>query len=182
MQHGNISLILGPMFSGKTSELFRRIRRERIAKKKCLIIKYAHDNRYSVEQASTHDLFKMDCISAVYLNDIKDCSEIENVDVIGIDEGQFFKDIVDTVLYWTTEKNINVIISGLDGNYKREPFGHLLELIPRCTKLDKLCAVCVECGNEAPFTKRTLLSDDEVLIGGSEMYVASCINCYFKNQ
>lgn len=177
MRRGSISLILGPMFSGKTSELFRRLRREKIAKKETLLIKYAHDNRYSEEQASTHDLFKMDCVGALCLKNV----EIpEGTNVIGIDEGQFFSDILQFVEYWTSELGIDVIVCGLDGNYKREPFGQLLELVPKCTKLDKLCAVCSYCGAEAPFTKRTVVSDDEVLIGGSDKYIASCITCYFK--
>lgn len=177
MRRGSISLILGPMFSGKTSELFRRLRREKIAKKETLLIKYAHDNRYSEDQASTHDLFKMDCIGTLLLKNV----EIpEGTDVIGIDEGQFFPDILHFVEYWTSKLGIDVMVCGLDGNYKREPFGHLLELVPKCTKLDKLCAVCSYCGEEAPFTKRTVPVDDEVLIGGSDKYVASCITCYFK--
>ena len=177
MRRGSISLILGPMFSGKTSELFRRLRREKIAKKETLLIKYAHDNRYSDDQASTHDLFKMDCVGSLFLKNV----EIpEGTNVIGIDEGQFFPDLLHFVEYWTTELGIDVMVCGLDGNYKREPFGHLLELVPKCTKLDKLCAVCSYCGTEAPFTKRTVQVDDEVLIGGSDKYVASCITCYFK--
>src|SRR6056300_461513 len=178
MEHGNISLIIGPMFSGKTSELFRRIRRATIAKKKCIIINYAHDNRYSEEQASTHDLFKMDCISCLKLSDIHD-EMLKDINVIGIDEAQFFEDVTEAVEKWSS-LGINVILSGLDGNYKREPFGDLLKLVPKSSKVDKLTAICTYCGQEAPFTKRTVVSEDEVLIGGSDKYVASCVNCYFK--
>ena len=177
MRRGSISLILGPMFSGKTSELFRRLRREKIAKKETLLIKYAHDTRYSEDQASTHDLFKMECLSALFLKDI---TVPEGINVIGIDEGQFFPDILHFVEYCTYVRGIDVIVCGLDGNYKRERFGDLIDLVPKCTKLDKLCAVCSYCGAEAPFTKRTVVSEDEVLIGGSDKYVASCITCYFK--
>jgi thymidine kinase len=178
MQHGTVSLIIGPMFSGKTSELFRRIRRETIAKKKCILIKYAYDNRYSEQHASTHDLFKMDCIPCVKLSNIEE-NVLNNVDVIGIDEGQFFEDIVEIVEKWSS-MGITVIVCGLDGNYKREPFGNLLKLIPKSLKVDKLTAVCTYCGQDAPFTKRTVVSEDEVLIGGTDKYVASCVNCYFK--
>lgn len=177
--YGDLSLIIGPMFSGKTSELFRRIRRNTIAKKNCLIIKYSHDNRYSEDQASTHDLIKMNCISALKLSEITP-EQIAGVDVIGIDEGQFFEDIVEVVTKWTSENGINVIICGLDGNYMREPFGKILNLIPKCSSVDKLCAVCSYCGNEAPFTKRLVDSSDEILIGGSDKYIASCVKCFYK--
>jgi thymidine kinase len=172
---GWIELILGPMFSGKTTELMRRIRRLKVARKRCLIIKYHKDIRYSLEKACTHDGAEIDAVSANNLSEI----ETEDYDVIGIDEGQFFKDIVP---FCDKQANIGkiVIVSALDGTFQRKPFGFILELIPMAERVTKLTAVCVRCGFEAAFSKRLGNETEVEVIGGSEKYEARCRKCYLE--
>lgn len=173
--NGEIQLIFGPMFSGKTTELFRRVRRYRLARYKCVIVKYAKDTRYS-KNAATHDGNEDEAIAAVALNDVvreKGC----NFDVCGIDEGQFFPDIVDFAEKMAKRGKI-VIIPALDGTYKREGFNDILNLVPKAEDIKKLKAVCMVCCSDASFTKRTSQSQQLELIGGTESYQAVCRRCY----
>lgn len=164
------------MFSGKTDELFRRIRRYRIAKKECLVIKYEADTRYDGTHASTHDLVKLEALSCLKLADI-DPNLLFQTQVLGIDEGQFYPDIVEFCEKWANLGK-TVIVSALDGTYDRRPFGMIANLIPLSESVVKLKAVCQKCFHEASFTKR--LGQDKAieLIGGSEMYTARCRKCY----
>lgn len=176
---GHIEVILGPMFSGKTTELIRRIRRYTIAKKRCLQIKYKADTRYSEECASTHDKQMIAAKSCTYLKEAENL--LENYDVIGIDEGQFFQDVV-SFAEEAANKGKIVIVSALDGTFKREAFGSILDLIPIAEKVTKLNAVCMLCCQEASFTKR--LSEETAIevIGGSDKYIAVCRSCFFSNK
>lgn len=190
---GDISLIIGPMFSGKSTELFRKLRREKVASKRCLLIKYAGDNRYSVDKASSHDKYMMSAISLQKLSELTDtfnwegtvCS-LADIDVIGIDEGQFFPDIAEFSELWSS-KGIKVIIAALDGDFKRKPFGNILDVVPISKKVNKLTAVCMAkdendkvCGEPASFSKRIVESNAVELIGGSESYIATCHKCYLS--
>ncbi|KAH0790945.1 thymidine kinase family protein [Histomonas meleagridis] len=173
---GRIELIFGPMFAGKTTELLRRIKRAELARFQCIIIKYAKDDRYSTDKVSTHD---MNTQSAFSTNLLIPCYEMcSKYDVIGVDEGQFFPDIVEF-----SEKLANngkvVIIAGLDGTYQRKPFGNLIYLISKCEKITKLTAICTETGSEASFTQRTIKSDEIELIGGANMYRAASRKSFF---
>lgn len=179
---GHLELIIGCMFSGKTTELFRRIKRYEQANKKCIIIKYSKDKRYSDDHAATHDGITSKAIGCLNLSDI-DKSILENYDVIGIDEGQFYGDIVNFTIDMVNAGKI-CIISALDGTFERkpfqEPFGNTLDLIPFADKVDKLTAVCMKCRDlEAIFTRR-LGTETKVimLIGGKESYQSVCRNCY----
>ncbi|EDM06735.1 rCG32815, isoform CRA_a [Rattus norvegicus] len=141
---GQIQVILGPMFSGKSTELMRRVRRFQIAQYKCLVIKYAKDTRYS-NSFSTHDRNTMDALPACMLKDV--AQEALGVAVIGIDEGQFFPDIVD---FCETMANTGktVIVAALDGTFQRKAFGSILNLVPLAESVVKLTAVCMECFRE----------------------------------
>ncbi|AFB76935.1 thymidine kinase [Cotia virus SPAn232] len=176
---GYIKLILGPMFSGKTTELVRIVKRYKIANYKCCVIKYYNDNRCDESIVKTHDGVYIDSISTLKLNDI--IYEMDNVDVIGIDEGQFFNDIVEFSENMANKGKI-VIVSALDATYQRKTFGNILNLIPLSEKVIKLNAICKICFNDAAFTKR-LCDDTKIeLIGGEDKYSSVCRKCYFAGK
>lgn len=167
---GRIELIVGPMFAGKTTELLRRIERAEIAKKKCCVMKYSKDTRYSAQNVSTHDLHMRTAIPCPVL--MPTYNEASLYDVIGIDEGQFFPDVVEFSEKLANEGKI-VIVAGLDGDFMRKPFGRVLELISKCESITKLTAVCTETGGDACFTQRLVDSKELELIGGNDMYRAA---------
>ncbi|QHR82605.1 thymidine kinase [Brazilian porcupinepox virus 1] len=175
---GYIHLIIGPMFSGKSSELIRLIRRYKLANYKCKVIKYNNDNRYgNFNTLITHDSISIDAISTSLLSDT--IISMNDIDVIGIDEGQFFDDIVTYSEYMANNGKI-VIISALDGTYQRKPFGKVLELIPLSEKVTKLSAVCMSCFKDASFSKRICDNKEIQLIGGNDKYKSVCRECFFK--
>ncbi|CAK6438572.1 unnamed protein product [Pipistrellus nathusii] len=173
---GQIQVILGPMFSGKSTELMRRVQRFQIAQYKCLVIKYAKDTRYS-SKFSTHDRNTMEALPACLLQDVY--TEAMGVAVIGIDEGQFFPDIVEF-----SENMANngktVIVAALDGTFQRKAFGTILHLLPLAESVVKLSAVCMECFREAAYTKRLGQEKEVEVLGGADKYHAVCRVCYFR--
>ncbi|XP_043570869.1 thymidine kinase, cytosolic isoform X1 [Chiloscyllium plagiosum] len=176
---GQIQIIFGPMFSGKSTELMRRVRRFQIAQYQCLVVKYAKDIRYSKEDLATHDKFTMQAVPATKLSEIT--QEALKSAVIGIDEGQFFPDCVEFAEEMAN-KGKTVIVAALDGTFQRKAFGNILNLVPLAESVVKLSAVCMECYREAAYTKR-LGSEKEVeVIGGTDMYRATCRRCYFAND
>ena len=152
------------MFSGKSTELIRRLQRYKIARYNCLIIKYAKDNRYTEEESiATHDKQMLKAVSATKLNDL--CSKyniIDDYDVIGIDEGQFFPDIVEFAESMA-DGGKTVLVAALDGTYQRKGFASILELVPLAEHVTKLTAVCMICFEEGSYTKR-ITEDKEVTI------------------
>ncbi|XP_075072824.1 thymidine kinase, cytosolic [Mixophyes fleayi] len=176
---GQIQVIFGPMFSGKSTELIRRVRRFQIAQYKCMVIKYAKDTRYSKEQLATHDRYTMSAFSACSLADV--FTEALTHSVIGIDEGQFFPDVVE-FCEDMANRGKTVIVAALDGTFQRKAFGDILNLVPLAESVVKLNAVCMECYREASYTKR-LGSEKEVeVIGGADKYHSVCRPCFFKMQ
>eukprot|EP00727_Mastigamoeba_balamuthi_P012379 m51a1_g7764 putative thymidine cytosolic (443) ;mRNA; f:129480-132040 len=173
---GSIEVIFGPMFSGKTTELLRRIKRHTYAMKKCLVIKYINDTRYSATQCSTHDSVQCEAVSAAKLSDVPDATDY---DVIGIDEGQFFPDVVE---YSEAQANAGklVIVSALDGTYQRRPFGRVLELVPLAESVVKLSAVCLVCRAEAAYTLRLGTETELEVIGGADKYIPVCRACHLR--
>ena len=172
-----LELIIGPMFSGKSTEIIRRIRLLNYINKKLLVVKPKIDNRYVENKITSHNYECADCIVVDKLTELKD---IDNYDTIIIDEGQFFPDLKEYVILWIDKLNKDVIISGLDGDYKRQPIGQILELIPyadKCTKLNSLCNKCKD-GTAGIFTFRTVKSDDTILVGGNESYIPLCRKHY----
>jgi thymidine kinase len=169
---GEIQIIVGPMFSGKSTELMRRIRRYGFAKKKCLVCKYDKDQRYGTkEEMATHDRVKMLALPCSVLADAADT--YMDFDVIGIDEGQFFGDLVSFCETAANNGKI-VIVAGLDGDFKAAPFGTICDLLPLAEKFDKICAVCAVSGCDAAFTRRNTSDTAVELIGGAETYDATC--------
>lgn len=172
---GQIQVIFGPMFSGKTTELIRRLRRYQIANYKCLIIKYANDVRYDTEAVSTHDSQTLAAVSATILSDLE--KEALNYSIIGIDEGQFFPDTVSFAENMANKGKV-VIIAALDGTFQRKSFGDILQLVPLAESVIKLTAVCMICFEEASFTKRIGNETKLEVIGGTDKYMAVCRHCY----
>uniref|UniRef100_A0A1I7YBT0 Thymidine kinase n=1 Tax=Steinernema glaseri TaxID=37863 RepID=A0A1I7YBT0_9BILA len=168
-------MIVGPMFSGKSTELFRHMNRYELAGKKTVLVKYAKDDRYDSEMASTHDKRKMKALKAIRLCEVIDT--IQDYQVIGVDEGQFFDDIV-TYAEALANMGKTVIIAALDGDFRREPFPTITRLYALAEKVDKLSAVCRKCSYFASFTARTKPLDEVEVIGGVEMYEAMCRKCY----
>jgi len=146
------------MFSGKSTELIRRLKRYEIARYSCLIVKYAKDTRYAQESIATHDHQSLKAISVSRLNELK--VNLDDYDVIGIDEGQFFPDVVD-FSEDMANKNKTVIIAALDGTFQRKAFASILELVPLAEHVIKLNAVCMNCFGEGSYTKR-ISADKEV--------------------
>lgn len=172
---GQIQLIIGPMFSGKTTELMRRLKRYEVANHKCLIVKYAGDTRYDEENISTHDRQAMAAVKATSLSNLKSASS--DFRVIGIDEGQFFPDIVEFAEYMADAGKV-VVIAALDGTYQRQGFPSILTLVPLSESVIKLSAVCMVCYAEAAYTKRRGQEKEVEVIGGTDKYMAVCRTCY----
>lgn len=173
---GQIQIIFGPMFSGKSTELMRRVRRFRVARYQCLLIKYAKDNRYGNEGLATHDRFTMQAVPATKLSEVH--HEALKSAVIGIDEGQFFPDCVEFCEEMANNGK-TVIVAALDGTFQRKAFGNILNLVPLAESVVKLSAVCMICYREAAYTKRLGVEKEVEVIGGMDMYRATCRRCYF---
>jgi thymidine kinase len=183
MQSGHIELILGPMFAGKTTELQRRIKRYQHANQRCLIVKFAGDNRYTDEEVTcTHDGAKLHSkegsiktIAASTLGQLQDM--MSPFSVVAIDEGQFFPDVVEVSDALANSGKI-VVVSALDGTFERRPFNNILNLIPMAESVHKITAVCKVCFRDAHFSKRITADTRVEVIGGSDMYIPVCRDCY----
>ena len=178
-----LDLTIGPMFSGKTTKLVRNYYGfiEDNCGSRVLMINHSFDTRYSEGTISTHD--KDTKIKCHMLHDLSTITPeyIKNnaVNAIFINEGQFFKDIVNWVKS-ISKVNIKIYISGLDGDYKQEAFGDFLNLIPLSTKLTKLASKCYKCNcNYAAHTVRLTNSEEQVLVGTSDIYKPICSNCLY---
>nr|ACO11457.1 Thymidine kinase [Caligus rogercresseyi] len=179
MHCGQIQLIIGPMFSGKSTELIRRLRRLLCAKFKCLIVKYSKDDRYDENGIATHDRTTMDAVSCLTPESLAE--KAEDFHVIGIDEGQFFPDIVPFAERMASQNKI-VIIAALDSTFQRKGFPHILELIPLAERVTKFNSVCMKCFKEGSFNKRITQEMELEVIGGSESYVSVCRSCYYVDN
>lgn len=179
---GRIELIIGCMFSGKSTELIRRVRNYRQINKKILTINFIDDTRYGTDKIVTHDKISEKAICISNLKSILDMEEFRDTDIIAINEGQFFKDLYEIVTTIADTTNKTVIIAGLDGDSNREMFGDILKLIPYAEELIKLSAYCKICndGTIANFTKRICKSTNKIIIGGSDMFLPTCRKCYHK--
>ena len=173
---GWIEVICGSMFSGKTEELIRRIRRAEIAKMNTIIFKPNIDNRYSSNHIVSHNQSKMESILVEDINAILENST--EMDVIGIDEAQFFSNELIPVCKKLAKDNKRVVVAGLDTDFKGIPFGPMPALMCESDFLDKLRAICVKCGNPASFSQRITKDSKQVLIGETDVYEARCRNCF----
>jgi len=185
---GSLFLYLGPMFSGKTSKLIQIFKTRTYIGKKVAVINFSQDRRYSDSMLSTHDQMMIPCIFIDQLSSILKNKEneyypmLQNADTILINEGQFFPDIFDSVIEMVEKAGKEVHICGLDGDFQRQPFGSLLQLIPYCNIVEKLNALCVDCrdGTPAIFSHRISQETAQIVIG-SDNYKPLCRECY-QNQ
>lgn len=175
---GSISLIMGPMFSGKTDELLRQVRVRRFSSDrrglKCLLIKYQKDKRYHSDAVSSHhtQIFDQECVQADRLSDVQ--HEAQSADYIFIDEGQFYDDLTSTCVAWARAGK-QITIAALDATSNQILWPQITTLIPWCNDVRKMQAICELCGLVAALSK-SLVVKETVQIGGRESYYACCIN------
>jgi thymidine kinase len=174
---GWIEVIAGCMFSGKTEELIRRLRRAQIARQKVKIFKPKIDIRYAAPSIVSHS---EQSLPSTQLDDIKEIYDhIGDAQVIGIDEAQFFSgDIVD-ICNKLADEGKRVIVAGLDQDYRGIPFEPLPQLLAIAEYITKTLAICVVCGNPADKTQRKTLSSERVVVGASDIYEARCRKCHY---
>jgi len=173
---GYLEIVVGPMFSGKTTHLIN-IYNKLYETCNIKVINYSGDTRYHSTMLSTHDKVMIPCVFTNLISDVCDEARLANIDVILINEGQFFPDLYETVYKLVVTYKKRVYVCGLDGDFKRRKFGALLDLIPICDKVVKLSARCDACGNNAIFSHRTTTDNAQVVIG-SDIYVPLCRGCY----
>ena len=170
-----LTIIMGNMFSGKTSELIRRLKRYRVIGKKIVVINSSKDTRSPEEILKTHDGIEFPCLKVDHISHCIIQESFCDAEIVAIDEAQFFanlKDFIEMCLFL----NKSVIIAGLDGDYKQRKFGEVIDCIPLASDVIKLSALCMDCknGTPGPFTKRIVENDELELIGGKECYRAVC--------
>ena len=170
-----LTIIMGNMFSGKTSELIRRLKRYKVIGKKIVVINSSKDTRSPDEVLNTHDGVQFPCLKVDHISHCIISDTFCSAEIVAIDEAQFFsnlKEFVEMCLF--LEKS--VIIVGLDGDYKQRKFGEVIDCIPLASDVVKLSALCMDCknGTPGPFTKRIVKSDALELVGGTDMYKAVC--------
>lgn len=175
---GSIEVIVGSMFSGKTEELIRRIRRAQIANLKVEIYKPAIDKRYDEQQIVSHNALSL--MSTPVDNSQSILLLSSEADVIGIDEAQFFDDELVNVCNTLANNGVRVIIAGLDMDYKGIPFGPIPKLLAIAEHITKVHAVCVRCGDIAQYSYRKYGNDNLVLLGEKDIYEPLCRACYLK--
>jgi thymidine kinase len=179
---GYLELILGCMFSGKTTKLLEIYNMYKICEVECCVVNYDKDKRYHEELLSTHDKKMIPCINVKYLREAVTDVNVAKYDVFLVNEGQFFVDVDEVVLDLVQKHGKKVYVCGLDGDYKQQTFGNLLNLIPHCDNYSKLHAICKVCkdGTPASFSKRITSETDQEVIG-SDNYIPVCRKCYISN-
>ncbi len=175
-KRGWIEVICGSMFSGKTEELIRRLKRARIANLKVEIFKPAIDVRYDEEKIVSHD--ENAILSTPIDNSQKILLLAQDVDVVGIDEAQFFDAEIANVCEELAIRGIRVIVAGLDMDYKGKPFGQMPNLLAIADYITKLHAICVVCGNIANISYRKSADEGQVVLGEKDKYEPRCRHCY----
>lgn len=178
-------MIVGPMFAGKTTALLRRIQSQSSNGRSVAIIKSNKDTRYGLDSIVTHDGMKLPCWALPNLTSFKQKfgqGAYDELDVIGIDEAQFFDDLYDFCREAADIDGKTVIVAGLDGDYLRRNFGSVLNIIPLADSVTKLTARCEICGNRAFFTLRKTEEKETELIGGADVYMPVCRQHYVSGQ
>lgn len=181
MRHtnGSIEVVTGSMFSGKTDELIRRLRRARIARQSVQVFKPAIDIRYAVEKVTSHAGGEFDATPVGRAADILSLVRPDTT-VVALDEAQFFEPEVGRYCQELAERGLRVIVAGLDTDFRGQPFGPMPELMAIAERVDKLHAICAVCGDEAARTQRLIdgqpayYDEPVVVVGASELYEARC--------
>ncbi len=174
---GWIEVVAGCMFSGKTEELIRRLRRAKIAKQNVKIFKPRIDNRYSSTEIVSHS---EQSLPSILIDDINEVIKLsDDAEVIGIDEAQFFKNDIVDVCNELANQGKRVIVAGLDQDYRGIPFEPMPQLLAIAEYITKTLAICVVCGNPADKTQRKTLTSERVVVGAADIYEARCRKCHF---
>ena len=174
---GWVEVITGSMFSGKSEELIRRIRRAQIARQKVQIFKPQIDARYSSDEIVSHSDMKMP--SQVVASAAEILERVgQDTEVVGIDEGQFFDLTLVEVVNTLADQGRRVIVAGLDQDYRGRPFEPMPQLLAVAEYVDKTLAICMRCGAPANRSQRLVAARDRVVVGGSEQYEARCRRCF----
>lgn len=180
---GWIEVITGPMYCGKSEELIRRLRRVKIAKQKVKVFKPVLDNRYSKKDVVSHSGNSIEAVPVDHPEEIMERID-STVDVVGVDEAQFFHNDLIQICEKLADSGVRVILAGLDRDFRNEPFGPMPELMSRAEYIDKLHAICIQCGEPASRTQRLIdgepaaKDDPVILVGADEVYEARCRNCH----
>ena len=174
---GWIEVIAGPMFSGKSEELIRLLRRAAIARQRVQVFKPKLDNRYSEGDVVSHTQMRIPCELVERADEIR--SRLDpRTEVVGIDEAQFFDDALPRVCGHLANLGKRVIVAGLDMDYRGIPFGPMPELLAVAEEVHKIHAICTSCGAQAAYTQRLIESDELVVVGASGAYEARCRRCH----
>lgn len=179
---GYLEIFIGPMYSGKTSKLLEIYKQYKFCNVPIEVINYSEDTRYHDTMLSSHDEIMIPCIQTLKMSDVMNEERIQNAQVILINEGQFFEDLVPVVLELVQLKK-KVYVSGLDSDFERKKFGTLLDLIPMCdkvTKIHSLCSLCKD-GTAGIFSLR-LTQEKEQKVIGSDCYIPVCRYCYENSE
>lgn len=174
---GWIEVVAGCMFSGKTEELIRRLRRAKIAKQNVMIFKPQIDIRYSSKKIVSHSDQSLESIMVGSPQEILELAK--DAQVVGIDEAQFFTPDLTDVCNTLANDGKRVIVAGLDQDYKGIPFEPIPQLLAQAEYITKTLAICMNCGNPADKTQRTIATQDRVLVGASDSYEARCRKCHY---
>jgi thymidine kinase len=180
---GWIEVICGSMFSGKTEELIRRVRRAQIARQKVQVFKPALDDRYAVEKVTSHNGVHFEATPVRDAVELMSLVESDTT-VVTVDEAQFFDWQIAEACKALADRGIRVIVAGLDMDFRGEPFGPMPLLMAQAERIDKLQAICVKCGAPASRTQRLIngqpaaYDDPIILVGASEVYEARCRHCH----
>ena len=183
---GWLEVVCGPMFSGKSEELIRRLRRAEIAGQRALIVKPRIDDRYDIGHVVSHAGAKMRAVAVARPDEIRGL--VDGYDVVGVDEVQFFPPEIVGVIESLVDRGMRVVVSGLDQDFRGLPFGSMPELLCRAELVDKLQAVCHRCGGPATMTQRLVdgkaapADGATIVVGALEQYEARCRNCHELSQ
>ena len=177
---GHLTLLIGCMFAQKTTELIRRIRRYKAIGYNVLVVNYSGDTRYGTNKIISHDTESNDAICVTRLAEVGTQVASGTYQVLIIDEGQFYSDLYPCVKIWADTLPIHIVVTGLDGDSDRRPFGDILKLIPLAEEVERLSALCSVCkdGTLAHFSKALILKEEQVSIGGANCYVPVCRKHY----
>lgn len=175
MASGHLDLIIGCMFSSKSTEIIQRIRRNRVIGRRMLILNHASDTRYADNGVVSHNLDREKAVSLSTLSDMFDMPEYAIADMIFIEEAQFFPDLYDAVFRAVEVDCKHLVVAGLDGDFQRNPFD-TIRLIPIADRVDKLSAMCAVCKDGTPgiFSKRIVQTQDRLVVGGQDTYIPVC--------
>jgi thymidine kinase len=175
--NGRIEVIAGGMFSGKSEELVRRLRRAAIARQRVQVFKPKTDDRHDPDRLVTRDLRELAAVSVANAGELRSKLQF-GVQVVGVDEAQFFDESLVDLATELADAGIRVVVAGLDQDYSRHPFGPMPKLLALAEIVDKMHAVCVRCGAPAHYSQRIAGGADQVLVGDTDSYEARCRRCF----